>query len=220
MWKRNCSSLGRRPPERALAVGDEAVHRDAHRVDQHGFKLVAPERRTMIVMKFTMSVTSGSPPSAGKRSYGHCPRRTEISEANCRGSSPSGQRYTRSRPACAYSSRARARALGPLESRVRSALSARAWPRRSYADLGTYGGHFDRCGKECATHEKARHCRASSAPARNRTLNLRIKSPLLCQLSYRGGRRDGSGGVSRPVRGVASCGVARVSGSWPASICS
>src|SRR5215208_5579997 len=26
-----------RPPERALAVGDEAVHRDAHRVDQHGF---------------------------------------------------------------------------------------------------------------------------------------------------------------------------------------
>jgi hypothetical protein len=27
-----------RPPERALAVGDEAVHRDAHRVDQHGFR--------------------------------------------------------------------------------------------------------------------------------------------------------------------------------------
>jgi hypothetical protein len=26
----------------------------------------------------------------------------------------------------------------------------------------------------------------SDAPARNRTLNLRIKSPLLCQLSYRG----------------------------------
>src|SRR5829696_6661076 len=25
-----------RPPERALAVGDKAVHRDAHRVDQHG----------------------------------------------------------------------------------------------------------------------------------------------------------------------------------------
>jgi hypothetical protein len=32
-----------------LAVGDEAVHRDAHRVHQHGFKLVAPERRTMRV---------------------------------------------------------------------------------------------------------------------------------------------------------------------------
>src|SRR5439155_19617272 len=31
-----------RPPERALAVGDKAVHRDAHRVDQHGFKLGAP----------------------------------------------------------------------------------------------------------------------------------------------------------------------------------
>ena len=28
-----------RPRERALTVGDEAVHRDAHRVDQHGFKL-------------------------------------------------------------------------------------------------------------------------------------------------------------------------------------
>jgi hypothetical protein len=26
-----------RPPECALAVGDEAVHRDAHRVDQHAF---------------------------------------------------------------------------------------------------------------------------------------------------------------------------------------
>src|SRR5688500_17329976 len=29
----------------------------------------------------------------------------------------------------------------------------------------------------------------SSAPARNRTWNLRIKSPLLCQLSYRGGAK-------------------------------
>ena len=27
-----------RPPERAVAVGDEAVHRGAHRVDQHGFR--------------------------------------------------------------------------------------------------------------------------------------------------------------------------------------
>src|SRR4051794_39946998 len=31
-----------RPLERALAVGDEAVHRDAHRVDQHGFKSSHP----------------------------------------------------------------------------------------------------------------------------------------------------------------------------------
>jgi hypothetical protein len=37
-----------RPPERALAVGDKAaVHRDAHRVDQYGFQLVAPKRPTM-----------------------------------------------------------------------------------------------------------------------------------------------------------------------------
>src|SRR3954453_9523337 len=34
-----------RPPEPALAIGDKAVHRDAHRVDQHGFKLIAPQRR-------------------------------------------------------------------------------------------------------------------------------------------------------------------------------
>ena len=48
-----------RPPERALAVGDKAVHRDAHRVDQHGFKLIAPERRTMIAMKFTIELDIG-----------------------------------------------------------------------------------------------------------------------------------------------------------------
>jgi len=43
------------PPERALAVGDEAVHRHAHRVDQHDFKLIAPERRTMIAAKFIIA---------------------------------------------------------------------------------------------------------------------------------------------------------------------
>src|SRR4051794_10516119 len=62
MWKRNCSSLGRargRPPERALTVGDKAVHRDAHGIDQHGFKLDAPERRTMIVMTFTIELDIG-----------------------------------------------------------------------------------------------------------------------------------------------------------------
>src|SRR3954452_10027830 len=47
-------------------------------------------------------------------------------------------------------------------------------------------------------HEKARpqpgFRERASAPARNRTLNLRIKSPLLCQLSYRGETTcDGSG---------------------------
>ena len=41
-----------RPPGRAVAVGDKAVHRDAHRVDQHGFKLIAAERRTLIAMTF------------------------------------------------------------------------------------------------------------------------------------------------------------------------
>src|SRR5918996_2073775 len=48
-----------RPPEPALTVGDKAVHRNAHRVDQHGFKLIAPERRTMIAMKFTIELDIG-----------------------------------------------------------------------------------------------------------------------------------------------------------------
>jgi hypothetical protein len=33
---------------------DSSRARDAHRVDQHGFKLIAPERRTIIAMKFTI----------------------------------------------------------------------------------------------------------------------------------------------------------------------
>jgi hypothetical protein len=49
-----------RPPERALAVGDKAVHRDAHRVDQHRFTLIAPERRTMIATTFTIELDIGS----------------------------------------------------------------------------------------------------------------------------------------------------------------
>jgi len=59
VWERNSSSLGADHPKRALAVGDKAVHRDAHRVDQHGFKLVAPERRTIIVMTFTIELDIG-----------------------------------------------------------------------------------------------------------------------------------------------------------------
>ena len=41
-----------------------------------------------------------------------------------------------------------------------------------------------------AVHTKGppRRSFGPSAPARNRTWNLRIKSPLLCQLSYKGGR--------------------------------
>jgi hypothetical protein len=48
-----------RPPERALAAGDKAVHRDTHRVDQHGFTLIGPERRTMIAMTFTIELDIG-----------------------------------------------------------------------------------------------------------------------------------------------------------------
>ena len=45
--KRHTASLRGRPPERALAVGDEAVYRDAHRVDQHGFT-VTGQRADMV----------------------------------------------------------------------------------------------------------------------------------------------------------------------------
>src|SRR5215217_553117 len=48
-----------RPPEPALPVGDKAGHRDTHRVDQHGFKLIAPERRTITVMTFTIELDTG-----------------------------------------------------------------------------------------------------------------------------------------------------------------
>ena len=34
----------------------------------------------------------------------------------------------------------------------------------------------------------------ANAPGRNRTFNLRIKSPLLCQLSYKGAAREDSAG--------------------------
>src|SRR5204863_2826620 len=48
-----------RPPERALTVGDKAVHRDAHRVDQHRFKPIAQQGQTMITMKFTSELDIG-----------------------------------------------------------------------------------------------------------------------------------------------------------------
>ena len=47
------------PPEPALAVGDEAVHRSAHRVDQQGFELGAPERWTIVVVKFIIELEIG-----------------------------------------------------------------------------------------------------------------------------------------------------------------
>src|SRR5215207_671130 len=59
MWKTKQLLARGRPPECALAVGDEAVHRNAHRVDQHDFKLVAPERRTIIAMRFAIELDIG-----------------------------------------------------------------------------------------------------------------------------------------------------------------
>jgi hypothetical protein len=46
-------------PNAPLPVGDKAIHRDAHRIDQHGFKLIAPKRRTMIVTTFTIELDTG-----------------------------------------------------------------------------------------------------------------------------------------------------------------
>jgi hypothetical protein len=48
-----------RPPKRALPAGDKAVHRDTHRIDQHGFKLIAPQRPTMTAMTFTIELDTG-----------------------------------------------------------------------------------------------------------------------------------------------------------------
>ena len=59
MWKRNCSSLGAVHPNAPSRLAIKTVHRDAHRVDQHGFKLIAPKRPTMIVMKFTIELDTG-----------------------------------------------------------------------------------------------------------------------------------------------------------------
>jgi hypothetical protein len=89
---------GGRPLERALAVGDKAVHRDAHRVDQHGYKLIAPEPPTVLAMKFPSELDVGLSfflqvalpqlvtdretkthrRGRSKRSYGHGERRTEM----------------------------------------------------------------------------------------------------------------------------------------------
>ena len=38
---------GDAPSERAVAVGDEAVHRDAHRVDQHGLHFFVHDRSSL-----------------------------------------------------------------------------------------------------------------------------------------------------------------------------
>src|SRR5688500_19263053 len=93
--------LGAEHPILDLVVGGKVVYRDAHRVDQHGFKLVAPERRTMIVMTFTIELDIGRSfllqhetthrRGRSKRSYGHCRRRNEIPEAE----PPTGTRSRR-----------------------------------------------------------------------------------------------------------------------------
>jgi hypothetical protein len=43
-----------RPPKRTLAVGDKAVHRDAHRVDQHRSERIAAARHRMIAVKLSV----------------------------------------------------------------------------------------------------------------------------------------------------------------------
>src|ERR687893_993782 len=49
----------RRPPERAVAVGDEAIHRNAHRVDQHGFRASGRSDRRWSVMRSTLRLDIG-----------------------------------------------------------------------------------------------------------------------------------------------------------------
>ena len=52
----------------------------------------------------------------------------------------------------------------------------------------------------------ARRSRAfADAPGRNRTFNLRIKSPLLCQLSYRGAATMVAAASGQPLLAAAGC---------------
>jgi Tn3 transposase DDE domain-containing protein len=52
---------GGRPPKPARTVSDEAVHRDAHRVDQHGFELIARGDGRLSRRSSPSSLTSCSP---------------------------------------------------------------------------------------------------------------------------------------------------------------
>ena len=51
--------VGDAPPECALAVGDKAVHRDAHRIDQHGFRLSSQSGRRSSVMRSIRTLRIG-----------------------------------------------------------------------------------------------------------------------------------------------------------------
>src|SRR4051795_4768858 len=70
----------------------------------------------------------------------------------------------------------------PTSRRTRSRIRPRIATR-----FGTFSGLRNRPLTSPET-TKPRRSAVSSAPARNRTWNLRIKSPLLCQLSYKGAR--------------------------------
>ncbi len=61
-----------------------------------------------------------------------------------------------------------------------------------------------------------RSAASKSAPARNRTWNLRIKSPLLCQLSYKGAASDCSGRAGYFSGVAVGVGVALAAPSWAA----
>src|SRR5215218_9772950 len=59
--------------------------------------------------------------------------------------------------------------------------------RRSRRPSSTVSsGRCARAGRRGTCAQSGERGSCESAPARNRTWNLRIKSPLLCQLSYKG----------------------------------
>src|SRR5205085_10264271 len=63
---------GDRPTERALAVGDKAVHRNTHRVDQHGFKLVAPPRKYPARGGYAARSSAGATAESRRRGLPRC----------------------------------------------------------------------------------------------------------------------------------------------------
>ena len=154
MWNRNCSSLGTVHPNPPSRSERKQSPRRASR-DQHGFKLITPQRRTMIAMKFTMavqaivrrlpaahgdpgggtsptlrfSVTAPSPGYAGRRS----PKGGEVSE--------------RSPPPCGTNrgggSASAAQSLGGCCARRRAAREGMSWrpTRRRRRGMRDVTGH-------------------------------------------------------------------------------
>jgi hypothetical protein len=97
----------------------------------------------------------------------------------------------------AWNARSGSTNMFSTDSRAARRPLTRAWHSRCWDTSGTRADN----GLAPGTRKGAHLRRLRDAPARNRTLNLRIKSPLLCQLSYRGGPRMVAAGSAQPLCG-------------------